>query len=241
MSSAFPSLSQIRESLPLEKNSVDSLWVRFVLRPISLPISWGFIRVGFSANNVSCLAVLISIIAAILMGIGERKAVVLGAVLFNFFALLDCVDGNVARVRKQASSYGSFMDALGGYVAFACVFPASGIAADHMKQLINFPVVYNLNFIIVGAVAGISNLTMRLIYQHFINIVGQKTIKPGTFQKNVDNNLGITGLLMPAVLVGTILKQLHWVVLCYALFYVLACIVVVVRLVIKVERIQRAS
>jgi len=131
------------------------------------------------------------------------------------------------------------MDALGGYVAFACVLPAAGIAAENAEQL-SLPGIDNLNFIIVGAVAGISNLTMRLVYQHFSNMIGQKTVKPGTFQNRLDGNLGITGLLMPAVLLGTILQQLHWVVISYSAFYVLAFIVVTVRLVVRVEHLQRA-
>lgn len=234
-----PSLAQIRASLSSEKNRFDSWWVRFILRPLSFPVTWAFIRLGFSANHVSYLAVLVSFLAAILMGIGQRDVIIVGAFLFNIFALLDCVDGNIARVRKKAGPYGEFIDALGGYIAFACVFPAAGIVAEHAKP-ISFPIIVNLNFIIIGAIATISTLTMRLIYQQFSNTVGRKTVKPGTFQKNIDNNLGITGLLMPAVLVGTILQQLHWVVLCYAVFYVLAFIVVAIRLIVNVERLQRA-
>ena len=232
------SLAQIRTSLPSEKNSFDSLWIRFVLRPLSFPVTWVFLRLGSSANQVSCLAVLVSLIAAILMGTGEMCLVIIGAFLFNFFALLDCVDGNIARVRKQESSYGGFMDALGGYVAFACALPAAGIAAEHAKTM-SFPFICNLNYIIIGAIAAISTLTMRLAYQHFSNVIGRKTEKPGTFKYSVENNLGITGVLMPAILVGTILRQLHWVVLCYAIYYVLAFIIVVVQLIIIAERLQR--
>jgi len=239
MSYNLPSLAQISASLPPDKNRFDSLWIRFVLRPLSVPVAWAFLRLGLSANHVSYLAVLVSLIAAILMGTGNRNVVIFGALLFNCFALLDCVDGNIARVRKQASPYGAFMDALGGYVAFACVLPAAGIAAENAEQL-SLPGIDNLNFIIVGAVAGISNLTMRLVYQHFSNMIGQKTVKPGTFQNRLDGNLGITGLLMPAVLLGTILQQLHWVVISYSAFYVLAFIVVTVRLVVRVEHLQRA-
>lgn len=240
MSSTIASIEEIRASLPPEKNRFDSLWVRFVLRPLSFPITWLFLRLGFSANHVSYLAVLVSLFAAVLMGTGDRNVVILGALLFNFFAVLDCVDGNIARVRKQASLYGGFMDALGGYVAFACVFPAAGIAAEQARQ-IPLPVIDNLNFIIIGAIAAISNLTMRLVYQHFSNLVGHKIVKPGAFQNRVDGNLGITGLLMPAVLAGAILQQLHWVVLLYAVFYLLAFVVITVGFVIRVERLQRES
>lgn len=238
MRSSIPSVSQIRALLPPDHSRFDSLWVRFVLRPLSFPTARMFMGLGFSANHVSYLAVLVSLLAGILMAIGERNTVIAGALLFNCFALLDCVDGNIARAQKQASPYGGFIDALGGYVAFACVFPAAGIAAEHTNQ-ISIPFVENLNFIIVGTVAAISNLTMRLAYQHFSNIVGQKTITPGTFRKRVDSNLGITGILMPAVLMGAIFQQLYWVVLFYAVFYVLAFVVIGLCLVIRVERLQR--
>ena len=40
MSSIIASIAEIRDSLPPEKNRFDSLWIRFVLRPLSFSIAW---------------------------------------------------------------------------------------------------------------------------------------------------------------------------------------------------------
>lgn len=53
-----------------------------------------FLRLGFSVNNVSYVVVLVSFFVAVLMGIRTRNVVIVGVFLFNFFVMLDCVDGN---------------------------------------------------------------------------------------------------------------------------------------------------
>ena len=129
------------------------------------------------------------------------------------------------------------MDALGGYVAYSCVLLAGGIAAQGLK---GNPLFYGLpiNFIVVGAIAAIANLLMRLEYNHFRCLQGSAAAKEISFQKKVGANLGITGFLMPAVLTGTILNQLQWVVLFYGAFYLCACVAVTVRFIRVVQGIQ---
>ena len=79
---------------------------------------------------------------------------------------------------------------------------------------------------------------MRLIYQQFRNVTGRHVTRKGTFEHSIDSNFGITGLLMPAVLIGAIFNQLHWLVIFYAVFHVAAFSLVSVRLVIKAEGLR---
>lgn len=229
------SLAQIRALLPAEKNRFDALWVHFFLRPLSFPVAWVFLRLGFSANQVSYLSVLVSLLAASLMFTGKQAIVVAGAVMFNFWAVLDCVDGNVARVRRQTSKYGAFADAVGGYVTFAFVLLGAGVAAESGRAYIP-EILSGVNFIFLGALASICNLTMRLIYQHFINVSGERVMGSGSYQRTLDSNLGITGLLMPAILVGALFNVLHYVVAFYAVFYALAFVLITTVLVRKGAR-----
>lgn len=237
MTSTLPSLADIRASVPPEKR-FNSYWCRFFLRQLSFPITWVFIRLGFSANQVSYLSVLVALLAAILMWTHARPLVMLGAALFNFWAVLDCVDGNVARVRREVTKYGDFTDALPGYVVYAFVFLAAGVAAEHSRGLAP-DFLRRLDFVFVAALASIFNLTMRLVYQQFRNVSGQRTMRQGTFAGYVGSNLGITGLLMPAVLGGVIFNQLHWVIMFYAVFHSAAFVVVCIRLVMKAEALRK--
>ena len=233
MSSKYPSIRQIRASLPPEKR-FDAYWSRFVLRPVSFPITWVFLRLGFSANQVSYFSAIIALIAATFMCFDSRSLVITGAILFNFWAVLDCVDGNIARTRGKTTKYGDFVDAFAGYVAYGCVFLAAGVAAKHS---ISFAPSFlsHVDFVLVGAVASISNMTMRTIYQHFRTVYGKRIMDTGTPARSLDSNLGITGLLMPAVLIGVIFNQLHWVIIFYALFHSGAFIIVSIKLAITVE------
>jgi hypothetical protein len=57
-----------------------------------------------------------------------------------------------------------------------------------------------------------------------------------TLEKRVSENLGITGLLMPAVLAGVLTGWLGWVLCFYAVFYCASCAAVILRLVLLAER-----
>ena len=237
MSSTGPSLAQIRAFVPPGER-FNSYWLRFVLRPLSFPITWVFMRLGFSANQVSYLSVFVALLAATLMLSDERPLVILGALLFNLWAILDCVDGNVARVRRQVTKYGEFTDALAGYVAYALVFLAAGVAAERSRGFAPDSL-SSIDFLFVGALTSILNLTMRLVYQQFRNVSGQRIMGEGTFESDVSSNLGITGLLMPAILGGVIFGQLHWIVIFYAVFHAAAFVVVCTRLVMNAERLRK--
>ena len=55
-------LQDLRSSLPSEKNRADAYWTRWVLRPLSYPVSWLFLKGGWSANAVSYLSAVIAVL-----------------------------------------------------------------------------------------------------------------------------------------------------------------------------------
>ena len=240
MQRIHPRLSEIRASLPEEKNRGDSFWTRLVLRPLSLPATWVLVRLGFTANGVSYLSALICILAGILLVIPDLTWMLTGALLFNLFAVLDCADGNVARVRGKGNPYGEWADALGGYTAYSVVLFCAGIAAEAM------PIGRDsfINFTIVGSLGALCNLQMRVVHQNFKNasfrIDGEKRKTEdenrASLQKFVSENLGITGLLMPAVLIGVFTGSLPWIIAAYALFYAVSCLIILFRLILRVAR-----
>ena len=240
MSSTVPSLAQIRASLPPEKDRLDSLWLRCVLRKLSFPVTCVFIRLRFSANYVSYLSILVAFCGTIMMSVDNHFAIILGACIFNLWALLDCVDGNIARVKQQASEFGAFVDAMSGYVAYAFVFLGMGIAAEHMKPLI--PAIMNhLNFVIIGSLTSILQLTTRLIYKKFVEVSKKATSGKASRLLLVSANLGVTGLLMPFVLLGAIFSLIHWVGLFYLAYWGIGFAYLLVTKIVGIERMQKAE
>lgn len=229
------SLSEIMASYPPGK--WEPLWTRLVLRPISYPGAWLAVRLGLSANQVTLCSVFVVLVAGLLMGMGSKNIAVLGAVLFNIYALMDCVDGHVARVKQEASKYGGWLDAFGGYTAYTCVLLSVGNAAQHLEQAAQL-MPGGLNFIILGSLGAAANLLIRAEYQNYKNLKGEEAANQVRIQKKFGANLGITGFLMPAVLVCVITGTLHWLILLYSGFYLCAWFFVSFRLIKFVQKLQ---
>ena len=235
---------QIQASLPAEKNKADSIYTQFVLRPVSVPVSWLLLRLGLRANMVSYLSALICVIAGVLLNMNPMSWAVMGAVLFNIFAVLDCADGNMARATGTSGPYGGWADAVGGYVAYMSVLLAAGYAAaGHSASVFGWSPAGEV-WVFLGGLGAGGNILMRLVYQSYKNIApegGQAAGKSISREKIISENLGITGLLMPAVLVGLLTGLLGYVVLFYSAMYTMGCVFSLLKLIRKVEYASRTK
>jgi len=236
-------IQQIKDSLPEDKNRADSVWTRWVLRPLSVPVAWFCLRLSIRANTVSYLSALICIVGGLLFVSSNMWWALLGAVLFNLFALLDCADGNMARVTNTTGPYGGWADALGGYVAYVVVLLSIGFAAGvHESAFFGLNVSPQL-WTLIGGIGAAANMLMRLAYQSYKNIApeGQSGAKESiSFEKMISENLGITGILMPTTLLALPLGALGYLIALYSAFYTAGCLVTLIKLIWKVEHASRA-
>lgn len=85
---------------------------RRVTRPLALRITWVVHPWGVSAHAMTLVALAFAIAAAIAFGRGTPSAWLIGAVLLQFWYLLDHVDGQLARYRGVASVDGARLDYL---------------------------------------------------------------------------------------------------------------------------------
>lgn len=234
------SLQQIRDSLPAEKNLADSIWTRYVLRPVSVPVAWLCLRLGMRANTVSYLSAFLCVVGGILYGSGIFLWAVIGALLFNLFAILDCVDGNMARVTNTTSPYGAWADALGGYIAYTAVLISIGFAAGHLDpSFFRFSIRPEL-WVFLSGLGAVANLLMRVIYQNYKNIASEvpdSAHKSISLEKILSENLGITGILMPLTLLALLFGGFGYIIVFYSTFYTLGCLFTIIKLIWKVEHI----
>jgi phosphatidylglycerophosphate synthase len=225
------SIKDIKDSLPNEKVKSDPIWTNVFLRPISIPVSWFFIKIGFSANNVTYLSIVVSLIGGVLIMSKSLYLAIIGAVLFNFFAILDCVDGNIARVSSTKSIYGGWVDALGGYFTYTFVLIFSGLALNDSQ--FNYP--FDLDYLFIACIAAIANLLMRVIYQNFKSVDNSIVSEKLSKKRSLTQNFGITGIMMPFLLISIIYDFLNIFILFYALYFILLCLGVIFKLVSKVR------
>lgn len=224
-------IQDIRASLPKEKRKADPFWVNYVLRPLSIPLAWFFIKIGFKANHVTYLSIIVSLIGGVLLLSGNYFVALTGALLFNLFAVLDCADGNIARATKKFSIYGEWVDALGGYITYTVVLLFSGLAIGNQSGLI-----FEFNYFFLASMAVIANLLMRVIYQNFKTIKTENIKQEFSARRSISQNFGITGFMMPFLLISVVFQNLEFFILFYSLYFTLLCIGVVLKLIYKVEK-----
>lgn len=233
----------ITSSLTKKKNSRSSLWVQLWVRKASFPITYLLINTGWTANMVSVLSWFIILVAAILLCINNFWCMLAGVVLTNFWLVLDCVDGNIARVKKVKTFMGDFYDAIAGYGPFSFSTIALGVAAYHTTFIVEEK--YKLWLILIGGIGALANLYMRLIHQKYLNcyFVGKKEIGEleeislkdtedkksfAYIREQIDKNFGVSGIFMPWLFVALFTKTFDIMLVCYVAYYILSFLAICV-------------
>ncbi|MDR2210640.1 MAG: CDP-alcohol phosphatidyltransferase family protein [Spirochaetaceae bacterium] len=218
-------MGDIIRSLPPEKIQQDGLWTRFVLRPLSFPLSAAALNLGINAGAVSYFSALVSLAGGALFSLPGYWLPGAGVLLLNFFSLLDCVDGNMARAAKTAGPWGGWADAVTGFIAYTSVFFASGLYI--FTRTLWWPVL-----VITGLTSSV-NLLTRVAYQIYKNIAGEGAHGSVSFERLLAENTGITGFLMPLLLVFHFCGFIWgiWFIIWFnAAFYGGGCIVTIIKL-----------
>ncbi|MFP3043060.1 CDP-alcohol phosphatidyltransferase family protein [Treponema primitia] len=212
----------IIDSLPAEKKQEDGLWSKFVLRPLALPFTWLSLRLGLSANGISYISVFFSLAGGVLFSLNGFIYPLWGAILLNFFSVLDCVDGSIARVTRTAGPWGGWADAVMGFIAYTAVFLSTGIY------------VYLRTgwwwILVVTALTSSANLLTRVAYQIYKNIEGKTAHGTVSFERKLADNVGITGFMMPALIICHFLGGVEYIVGFNLLFYLGGCLLTIFKL-----------
>lgn len=123
-------IENIRATYTEEKKAIDrmsGLWGYLVMRKLSFYPTWLFIKLGFSANQVSVLGIVFLLAGCLFLLPGDQKNVVTGAIFLNTYLLLDYVDGNVARYTgKSGSKTGMLLERVSAFLDKGLVYACPG-------------------------------------------------------------------------------------------------------------------
>jgi phosphatidylglycerophosphate synthase len=111
----------------------------YIFRPLSYPATVPFLRLGWSANQVTYLSGITGFAGLAALATGSSLMLLLGSMLLFISILLDHVDGNVARIQDSASYLGKFIDGVKDKFVIG-LFPyalAIGVATSEVST-INF-------------------------------------------------------------------------------------------------------
>ena len=115
------------------KGEFEGLVDRFFNRKISRWFTRIFLAIGLSPNAITILASLVGLVAAAGFGVGTYNAGIAAALLFQMAAIIDCCDGEVARLTFTESPFGAWLDIAMDNVVHMAIF--AGIAVGSYQRL----------------------------------------------------------------------------------------------------------
>ncbi len=108
-----PSLAELRgRCLKPQPDRLGNWFARRIVRPAALRITWLLLPTGCSAHAITLAALTAALAGTILLAKGTAACLVMAAVAWHAWYLLDHVDGQVARWRRTATLDGTQLDYL---------------------------------------------------------------------------------------------------------------------------------
>ena len=150
----------------------------YCLRHPSLFVTLPLLKTNITPTAITKVSVLCCMAGFALVAFAPSVvAKVAGWFCFYLWGVLDSVDGNIARIKKQCSKSGEVWDAIGGYLALVLIYLSAGIAAYFDEPLLSFCDPSWL--LILGSATAVCSIFHRLIYNKIRAIGISPDIKTG--------------------------------------------------------------
>jgi phosphatidylglycerophosphate synthase len=234
-----------QEIYPAEKERANkqTVWEHYFARKIAFIIAPFFLRLGFSANQVSFLSMAAGIMGAALIAFGSFQLIILGGILMQIWLILDKTDGVVARLKKASTKFGEFFEELNGSLTAALFFISIGFAASKLPGFLPFYLPPEI-FIFLGMGTSLSILLRHLIARHFEVVFQNKNISAvfngkgllASFYNLTVKFSGVYSLAQPIFVLSAIFNFLGLYVVVYFLIQGLLMLANSVYLLVKANK-----
>jgi phosphatidylglycerophosphate synthase len=111
----------------LKRVEVEELPDLVLFRPLGFLFVKSIFRTNITPNQITVISLFVGILSGISFGIGRPRAVVLGGLLFGLSIVLDCADGQLARLKRNGTRLGRILDGLIDYIVTFAVYLGIGI------------------------------------------------------------------------------------------------------------------
>lgn len=111
------------------KGDFEGFMDRYFNRKLSHWFTRMFVALGVSPNAITMVATLVGLLAAGVFGFGTYTAGLAAALLFQLAAVIDCSDGEVARLTFTESPFGAWLDIAMDNVVHMAIFGGIAIGA----------------------------------------------------------------------------------------------------------------
>jgi phosphatidylglycerophosphate synthase len=173
-------IQQYKESLKVIEG--EEILDLLIYRPIAFIFVKATFALPLTPNMVSTIAMCFGIAAGISFGRGWHHFLILGAILYFSSNVLDCADGQIARLKKNGTKVGRIVDGFLDYVVSTAVFLgiASGLTNMHNNgQFHSSWNILHLNPVLyiwlLTVLAGLSSAVQAFLFDFYRNLFLEKS------------------------------------------------------------------
>lgn len=118
----LPPISELRQSIQPDPKKETVWYAKYVIRKISIYFTWVLLHTPMSANQATVIQAVLGIAGAVLLAFGGFRWCLPALLLIQLGYVFDCVDGEIARYRKNPTVNGIFLDSLNHALVIPAMF-----------------------------------------------------------------------------------------------------------------------
>lgn len=134
----------------LKKIEVEEFFDLYFYRPLAFLLVKAIYSTNITPNQLTVISMIFGILGGISYSFGTHMAFMVGAILYLLYNVVDCSDGQLARLKKNGTTVGRILDGIADYVVSVALY--SGIAFGYANNLSD-----PLFWWLITAAAGFSN------------------------------------------------------------------------------------
>jgi phosphatidylglycerophosphate synthase len=172
----------IREIYRQSKKKKDNFWTEWISRPPAAVLVWLLKGTPITPNQISFVAIFVAVCgAAILIAWPTWLGLVTGGLVLQLAYIIDCVDGQLARLKNLASPVGAILDFMLDEVKAFVVLSACSVRLWRIDGDVKWLLI-GLGGL-VAAATGIT-LTSFMRRAEYLEYIGAPPIAPATDRGN---------------------------------------------------------
>jgi phosphatidylglycerophosphate synthase len=113
---------EVLKTMCRKPKELDKAYIWYVTRKISVYFTWVFLHYPVTPTMITISGIALYLIGSVLLAFNLGWLNVLAIIFFELGMILDCVDGEVARYKKEYSWFGVYVDMLGHFIVKPAIF-----------------------------------------------------------------------------------------------------------------------
>ncbi len=134
------------------------------------PLAFLFVKLIFptsvTPNQISLVALTIGVIGGIMYGFSTSQALIAAGILLIIYDVLDCSDGQLARLKKTGTITGRIIDGLSDWVVSVAIYLGIGFGFANLSEN---PILFWLTIILAGASNAVHSIMLDFYRNRFMD------------------------------------------------------------------------